>query len=270
MESSDNAGSIMDLRNASEHFGQKVVIYQEKNGKLVKNSTVNPTTKISDKTIKLIYIFPPDDDRVGHYDVVVNGRRVRVEATNSNCLFHAFTLGRNPTLSATELHTQAESTRQTVVQVIRDEPQRWGEHITLRIEMDNLRRGNRFALIGAGPPDPKTKVLKGFYAEEAVGNEIYTMYHQDNGVVAKAIKTYDKPLAVVDGVATNSDARLQSVKVQMDNISLDNSIGKRSWDTKPVCGMLKRFKGKAQDSEVSFHLVPSRAGANAGESMPMQ
>ncbi len=51
----------------------------------------------------------------------------------------------------------------------------------------------------------------------------------------------------------------------MEKLNLSTSKGKRCWATTPLHGMIKRSKGNARDSEVSFHLVPSRAGANAGE-----
>ncbi len=51
----------------------------------------------------------------------------------------------------------------------------------------------------------------------------------------------------------------------MTNLNLDKHKGQRCWATDPLYGMMKRPDGKATDTEVSFHLVPSRAGANAGE-----
>ena len=71
VQNSNSASSLMDLRIASEHFGQRVVIYQEKNGKLVKNSSMEPKTIKTQDTIQLLYTAPPDDDSVGHYDVIV-------------------------------------------------------------------------------------------------------------------------------------------------------------------------------------------------------
>ena len=262
---SSSPGSLMDLRIASEHFGQGIIIYNEKNGKFVKNCSINPSIKKNEGNIELVYIPPADSHLVGHYDVLVRGERVRVEAEKSNCLFHAYALGRNPSLlSHDQLKQEAERLRQTVVQTIRDEPQKWGEHINLRVQMDNLRQGNRFALIGAGPRNKKTKVT--LYKQEAEKDEVFTMYEQANNVQAKAVQKYNKALKVDDnGYVTTSDARLESFKIRMDGCSLKNNAGMRCWDTKPVTGMIKRHNGKAKDSEVSYHLVPSRAGANSGD-----
>ncbi len=140
MEDSNNAGSIMDLRITAEHYGQGVSIYREINGQFKKNSTIMPKNRTKEN-IKLIDIPPPDNDTVGHYEVEVNGVRRRVEAENNNCLFHAFALGCDSTLSDDEVRARAQTIRETVVQVIRDKPQRWSEHITLRTEMDNLKKG---------------------------------------------------------------------------------------------------------------------------------
>ena len=265
VEDSDSAGSLMDLRIASEHFGQGVTIYQEKKGKLIKDCSIDPAIKKKDSNIELIYIPPQDGNSVGHYDVLIGGKRVRVEAEKSNCLFHAYALGQNPSLTDIQLSQEAHTLRQVVVTSIRDEPHKWGEHITLRVQMDHLRRGNLFVLIGAGPPNVKTKVIKDFYAEKAVGNEVYTMYEQENGIKCKAVRTYDKPLKVVKDVATTPDVKLKMIKTHMDGLSLTDNAGRRCWATKPVTGMIKRYKGKAEDSEVSFHLCPSRGGANAGD-----
>ncbi len=255
VQNSNSAGSLLDLRIASEHFGKKVIIYQERNGKLVKDSLMEPKKAITEDTIELLYTAPLGDNSVGHYDVIREGNRIRVQADNSNCLFHAFALGLNPNLSENDLRAQAGDIREKVAQDILHQHDNWGEHIKRRVEMDNLQMGTSFALIGAGPKNPKTKVLKDFYKEEAVGAKVYTMYRQDNGILAKGIKEYDRDL----------NGRLQSIKIRMDNLNLDKNKGKRCWATNPVCGMIDRHEGDRRDTEISFHLVPSRAGANAGE-----
>lgn len=127
------------------------------------------------------------------------------------------------------LQQNAHKLREIVVTSIRDGPHKWGEHIQLRVQMDHLRRGNRFALIGAGPPNEKTKVIKDLYAEKAIGSEILTMYEQENDIEVKAIRTFDKPLKVVNNVTTAVNPRLLGIKTHMDGMSLADNAGKRCW-----------------------------------------
>ena len=264
--SSDTPGSLMELRIAAEHYGQKVTIFIEKNGNLVKDSSIIPTNKKTDEEIELVYIAPPDPNSVGHYDALISGVRKRVEADQSNCLFHAYAFTRDPTLTRSQLKQEADKLRQTVADDITNNPSKFAEHIKLRVHMDNLRRGNRFAMIGAGPPNSMTKVLDNFYAQAVKGDKIYTMYEQANGVKCKAWRQYNKNITVDGrGVVQETDARLSEFEVTMDKLNLVVAAGKRCWDTKPVVGMIKRPMGDARDSEVSYHLCPSRGGANAGD-----
>ncbi len=264
--SSDTPGSLMELRVAAEHYGQKVTIFTEKNGKLIKDTVINPSNKKTQDEIKLVYIPPPNPNSVGHYDVLINGVRKRVEADQSNCLFHAYAFSRKPDLTRSQLKQEAVWLRQTVVDDITNNPSKFAEHIRLRVDMDNLRRGNRFALIGAGPRDAGTKILDGFYKQEVKGDKIYTMYEQANGVKCKAWRKYNKNLTVdANGVVQEADARLTDFEVTMDNLNLATAAGKRCWDTKSVVGMIKRPGGNPKDTEVSYHLCPSRGGANAGD-----
>lgn len=260
---SNNPGSLMDLRIAVEHYGQGVTIYQEKNGKLVKGSSIGPSKK-KEGNIELVFTPPTNHQSVGHYDVLINGKRVKVEADKSNCLFHAFACGQNPGLSHGELKLQAEKVRKNVAKCIEEQPHMWNDHIKCRMEMVKLRRGNRFAMIGAGPGNPETKIIKGLYRQEKVGAELFTMYEQANGVVCKAVQTFNKPIILKDGIVAGDSTRLTHVMVHMDGLNLKENKGKRCWATEPITGMLKRHEGKSKDSEVSFHLCPSRGGANAG------
>ncbi len=264
--SSDTPGSLMELRVAAEHYGQKVTIFTEKNGKLVKDSSINPSNKKTHDEIELVYIPPPDPNSVGHYDVLISGVRRRVEADQSNCLFHAYAFSRDPSLSRSQLKQEAAKLRQTVVTDITNEPGKFAEHIKLRVQMDNLRRGNRFAMIGAGPPNHKTKVLDGFYKQAVKGDTIFTMYEQVNTIKCKAWRRYNKNLTVDSkNVVQETDARLSEFKVTMDNLNLVDAAGMRCWHTKAVVGMISRLNPDPRESEVSYHLCPSRGGANAGD-----
>ncbi len=72
----------MELRLAAEHYGQKVTVYTEKNGK---DTTIIPTNKRTQDEVELVYVPPTDRELVGHYDVMIRGVRTRVQADKSNC-----------------------------------------------------------------------------------------------------------------------------------------------------------------------------------------
>lgn len=266
ISSSNSAGSLLELRVAAEHYGQKVTIYTESRGRLVKDTTIIPTNKKTQDEIKLVYIPPPNPNSVGHYDALVGGVRKRVNAEQSNCLFHAYAYSRNSTLSTIQLKQEASSLREMVATNIKNEPSKFAEHIKLRVQMDNLRRGKRFAMIGAGPQNASTKILDGFFKQKIVGDKYYTMYEQDNGIKCKAWRKYNKNLTTDSrGVVQEADARLIEFKTTMTGLNLQSAAGSRCWDTKPVVGQIKRPNGHPSDTEVSYHLCPSRGGANAGD-----
>ncbi len=264
--SSDTPGSLMELRIVADHYGQKVTIYTDKNGQLVKDSSIIPSVKKTSDEVELVFVPLRDGDSVGHYDVLIRGRRTKMQADQSNCLFHAYAYARNTRLAGDQLKTEADNLRKTVATSISENPGKFAEHISLRVKMNNLRRGNRFAMIGAGPPNAGTKVLDGFYKQTVVGDKVYTMYEQDNGVKCKAWRKYNKNLTTDSkGVVQEADARLTEFQTTMTGLNLASAAGKRCWDTKAVVGMIKRFLGNPKDTEVSYHLCPSRGGANAGD-----
>ena len=270
----DKAGSALELKIAAEHYGQGVTIFQEKNGRFVRDCSIDPST--SQKTganIELLYTAPSNGKAIGHYDVIVKGKAVRIQSDNSNCLFQAFAGGRNPHLTSSkqgqrELKTQALEVRQTVAASINKNPQLWAEHISHRLELTQLRNGNRFALLGAGPKNKRTRVYSDMYKEMMNKDELVTMYRQGNGIKCTATRRYAKRLKSDDnGNLVSEDGsrltRMTSMEVHMDGLSFQKNEG-RCWTTLPVTGMVKRSGGKAVDSAVSFHLCPSEAGANAG------
>jgi len=213
-----------------------------------------------------LYTPAENSDDPGHYDLIIGNERRRVESDDSNCLYHAFAYGRDPSLSRQDLAVEAQRLRTTIADSIDEMPQSFAEHIRRRQEMDNFRKGNRFILLGAARPNADTKILSGFYNQSIVDDKIYTMYRQANGVVCKAVQKFNKNLTVdAKGVVQETDFRLESFEIRMEGLNLAKAKGKRCWDTKPVVGMIKRYRGKGADSEVSFHLAPSRAGANAGD-----
>ena len=156
--SEHSPGSLLDLRVAVEHYGKEVIIYQKRNGKLVRDCSIDPFSKKVKDKIELIYTPPPDGHSVGHYDVLVKGRCVRVNAENKNCLFHAFSLGQNPHLSPRDLKQEAQLMRETVSRRIAEQPRLWNSHVELRIKLEQMRGGNHFALIG-GMKNSKTKMV---------------------------------------------------------------------------------------------------------------
>ncbi len=266
LNSADTPGSLMELRIAADYYGQKVTIYTDKNGRPVKDSTIIPSVKKTNDEVELVFVPPSSSNSVGHYDVMIRGVRMRVQADRSNCLFHAYAYSRNTRLSREQLRIEATRLRETVASSITSNPGKYAEHINLRVKMDNLHRGKQFAMVGGGPPNAGTRVLDGFYKQKLVGDKIYTMYEQANGVQCQAWRKYNKNLTTDSkGIVQETDARLTDFETKMTGLNLATAAGTRCYHTKPVVGMVKRPKGDPKDTEVSYHLVPSRAGANAGD-----
>ena len=257
VENEKNPGSLLELRVAVEHYGQGVTIYHQKeNGECVRHCSIDPSSKKGGANIELVYVPPPDKHTVGHYDVLIKGKVVKVDSDSSNCLFQAFAHGQNPHLTSHEQKQQASKLRQIVAENIKKQPNLWNDHIAHRVEMGHLRKGSHFAMIGAGPTNPLTKIGRSLFQEAFKGNVLSTRYVQYNGVACTANRFY---------IPIGDSKRLERINTHMSGLSIHDNKNKRSWDTKPVMGMIKRHEGKQQDSEVSSHLVPSRAGANAGE-----
>ena len=112
----------------------------------------------------------------------------------------------------------------------------------------------------------KTKIPRNCYYE-AVDEDLcklITVYSQSNGVKCKAIRKYNNYIVEEDGAMVDETIRLERTHVHMTG--LKKQAG-QCWHTKPVSGMIKRegvYTQKVKDTEVSFHLCPSRWGANAG------
>ena len=261
VENEKNPGSLLELRVAVEHYGQGVTIYHQKeNGKCVRHCSIDPSSKKGGANIELVYVPPPDKHTVGHYDVLIKGKVVKVDSDSSNCLFQAFAYGQNPHLTSHEQKQQASKLRQTVAETIKTQPHLWNDHIAHRVEMNHLRKGTRFALTGAGPKkNETTKVYEKLYKEQWNGNDLHTMYVQVNEVACRAVRSYEL-------IQPNSSImRLACIEVHMDGLSIADNKGMRCWHTNPIAGMIKHHKGNREDTEVSFHLCPSHSGANAGE-----
>ncbi len=83
-------------------------------------------------------------------------------------------------------------------------------------------------MIGAGPPNDGTKILKKMYKQAIVGDKVYTMYVQANGIECKAWRKYDRNLTKDSkSVVQEADARLEEFYVWMDNVNLANAAGMR-------------------------------------------
>ena len=112
--------------------------------------------------------------------------------------------------------------------------------------------------------NPETKIPQNCYYEAVVKDLLITVYIQSNGVQCKAIRKYNNYIVEKDGAMVDETIRLEQIHVHMTGLKKQDG---RCWHTKPVSGMIKRegvYTQKYKDTEVSFHLCPSRWGANAG------
>ena len=274
MEESHTPGSILELKAAvlMGEYGRGVTIYEMKKGKRVLSCSIDPQSSSKHATssnIELIYTPPHDNHSPGHYDVVVDGKKRRVDPDASNCLFHAYTLGLNPELSHTEQKKHASIMRQKVVESFKTQPELWHDHILQRVEMERAKRGNHFAMLGAGvPKNEKTKVHPELYYESIDGNKLHTFYVQDNEVAAHVVRVYTTTLFhengyLVDGNGS-SDLKLKEMHVTYGGLNFSENEG-RCFHTQYLSGMILHHGGLATDTEVAYHPAPSEAGANVGD-----
>lgn len=259
-------GSLLELRAAVEHYGHGVTIYQKKNGKLVRDCSIEPSSgqQKTSRNIELVYTPPADHHSPGHYDLV--GKKIHSDA--NNCLFQAFAVGCNPTLSPHAQREKAQEVRHKVADHMKKNPNLWNDHILQRKELDKVRRGNYFSRFGAGDKNESSKILQGCFQEHIHENELHTRYLQANGIKCRSIRSYEDGIQVHDGnvvsVHGSKDIKLRSMKVFMEGLNFNTNIG-RCWDTKPVMGQIKRHQGDRNETEVAFHICPSEGGACAGD-----
>jgi hypothetical protein len=265
-------GSLLEIKAAVElkEYGRGVTIYEMKKGKPVMKCSIDPSDhgRSSSPNIELVYTPPSDKHSPGHYDVLVKGKVVKVHSDASNCLFQAYMCASDPHLPQAEQRKRALVMRQKVVESFRAQPELWNDHIHHRVELERVRKGNHFAMLGAGPKNEKTKVHPDLYEERIKGNRLHTVYVQDNGVSIHATRVYRQQLKDENGFLVDtkgsSNLTMMEMTTRAEGLNFTRNVG-RCFHTLPLSGMIKRYNASKNDSEVSYHAVPSEAGVNAGD-----
>lgn len=142
VEDTNTPGSTLELRILAEHFGVCVAVFQDKNGKLICNCTINPPSGAT--RFELLLIPPSDDHPTGHYKLKNN------DAQSYEAIFDAFVHGRNPGLPEREQREEALSARKKVAEIIGSQPDLWRDHILRRLKMDLLERESYLARVEGG------------------------------------------------------------------------------------------------------------------------
>jgi hypothetical protein len=142
MEDSKSPGTLLELNAAVSlpEYGRGVAIYEIKNVKKCLSCTIDPChTKASSPNIELIYTPPREKYFQGHYDVVLKGKRVKIEPGSGGCLFHAYVLGLNPKLSREERRQHVAIMRQKVVKCYKTQPELWHDYILQRVGIESVK-----------------------------------------------------------------------------------------------------------------------------------
>ena len=281
---SKNPGTLAELRVAAEVYGCKVVIEDEKGNRKCSLSSSSTGTK---PQVTLVHL-PPDGEHgqhpLGHYMVKVGGIQIDVPSANKSCMFESFAHGlkeakKRDGSKTEEAAIDGSAVRKAVSKEISDNPELWHEHLKRREDLMRMKDGEHFLLLGAAPKvNETTKVKEGYRIEQKHDKETVITYKQDNDLKVKTVLQFDKKpegkevkvnKKYLEGkhavMKVTNGAKVVKMTVEVDGASYSKNSG-RCLHTLPSQDQIAFSKGQRDpgSAPVSFHLIPSEAGANAG------
>ena len=278
-----NPGTIAELRVAAEIYDCNVVIEDEKGRR---NCSLSSSSKDVNTKVILVHLPQDVDHPLGHYQVKVDGKVIQVPSESSGCMYEAFAYGLNAAKKDTSFKCDqsidGNEVRNKVSQQIKHNPQLWHEHYKRREYLERIKEGNHFLLRGAGKKvNNETRLIPRKYNVSAISDKITkVMYTQENGLELTVQLEFDKkPEGTVQNVNRKTlqvkDLKVLSVKnganvkkmtilaQNADFVTNENRCAHTQASQNQIC-----FPGDQRDlggsAPVSFHLVASAAGANAG------
>ena len=245
--------------------------------------------------ITLIHHSKREHPPEGHYDVLIRGQRVKIDSVGNSCMFEAFARGLNN--AKRDKPIDGLKVREAIHNELTRHPEKWQSHFQRKDQLERIQKGD-FLLQGggklkAGHPKQlgarkvKRKVNKCTAVESGVdryarvmmnGNTECISYKAKNGLEVTSFTIYDRqPIgrtrqlkkSYLPGKQTvkviGDDINVVEMHVEAKNCNFENNIG-RCMFTHPSFKQLTFAQGHRDpnSSPVSFHLVPSEAGANAG------
>ena len=260
-------GTILELRAYAEHSNTRIIVVNG-NGKTLRS--IAPSEK-ADKTVTLKYT-EPDEARYpnGHYDPVVDGVVKKVSnSEDSSCMFESIAIGSGGT-------QEAQSIRKEVADQLKSNPAKWHDFVKRRYEIVEVSKGKSILMTGAGGQIKQNKGTK--LVNKSVVRTITTddrgrtvengKYRQRNAVELEYERYYDKQLKlghVTPGGSVNITSPEWSVNMLKINAEGLKFSGKgRCLYTRASEGSIQLHGTPPYEQPVSFHVIPSEAGVNAG------
>ncbi len=272
----ETTGTLAELKVAVEKLNCKVVI-EDHDGNRVRS--LESYSGAAENTVTLVHIPKCDQYPNGHYNVKINGEIKSVKSEGNSCMFEALAIGLKKDGAAQH---DAQSVRNIVADEIAKNPEKWHDHFERKEKLENIKRGHLHLLEGGANDGENvnelTAVTTGTYVNILENNQNYIKYHQQNGLYLQCLIVFDrnpigqerhpnKPQLSGQDTFTRvtNDVNMVSMTVVAENCSFSRNTG-RCLYTLPSFKQIA-FPNRTLDKSapVSFHLIPSEAGANAGE-----
>ena len=269
----DTTGTLAELKVAVEKFNCKVVI-EDHGGNRIRSLESHSG---HENTITLVHFPKSDKHPNGHYDVKINGEIISVRSEGNSCMFEALALGLKK-----DGHSEhdAQSVRNTVAEEISKNPEKWHDHFERKDQLEKIKRGHLHLLEG-GAVNESTAVKEGTYVNVLEGRNVNRIeYEQDNHLHLTSHVFFNTTPKGNDSVRytphlsgqdtftrVTNDVNMTRMAVSAANCSFARNIG-RCKHTLPSFKQISFREGRRPTDDsapVSFHLIPSEAGANAGE-----
>jgi len=280
---SKQPGSLAELRALTELHGCKVTILNS-NG--MRKCSLRPDSTPGKETtpeITLIHYSKEEHPPKGHYDVVVNGKRVKVESEDNDCMYEAVAHGLRAAKAKageSEETYSATSLREGVAKEISENPGKWVEHFAAKEELHQLRKGELYLLEGAGKFEPKKLEIK---LVEGCGKTTIHTLDLHNGVNGHATVTHTCNLTIAKKPSRRGQSNIVGKRVQrisletgghwqvkkmvtvLNGLNRLKNFGIRSY-TGASLGQLQHPEGTRDgfSAPCSGHIIGSRHGAPAG------
>ena len=268
IQNEDIPGTMLEMRAYAEHSSTRIIVVNE-NGKKLRS--ISPSSGKADKTITLRY-KEPDEERHpnGHYDPVVNGKVQEITPKDgSSCMFESIAVG-----VGQEEH-EAKSIRKAVAEELTKSPEKWHDFVTRRYEVDEVSKGKSILMTGAGGVtiDEGTRYVESSVKRTVTTNEEGNTvengeYKEKNKIEVTYNREFDRKL-VFGKLSTKGTARIISKQWGVKRLEVTATglkfRGKgRCWKTGSSEGSIQLAGTLPHEQPVSFHVISSAAGLNAG------
>ena len=269
-------GTVSELKVVVEKLKCKVVI-EDTHGKKIRS--MEPYSGQKEAKVVLVFLPPDGNHPLGHYELKAGGQRVKVRSDNNSCMFEALAKGLHH-----EGHTKYDSdgVRNLVSNEISRRPLLWHDHFQRKEHLQQAKDGKLHLLEGGANRrvNKGTSIKPRSYQRKLKSECVEDIsYEQANGLKVKAEVSYDKKptgvpttqnVALVgrrDVLRVTNDINVKKIVVQAENCNFEKNKGARCMQTQPSHKQLSfSMASRTNDGSapVSFHIIPSEAGANAG------